>query len=74
MSTISIRLSDEEDAVMRDYMKYFGISKISDFVKQAIYEKIEDDMDIELGKEALRRSQTETEFLTHDEFWGELGL
>ncbi|HZJ76096.1 MAG TPA: DUF6290 family protein [Oscillospiraceae bacterium] len=73
MSTISLRISDKESKLIRDYAKTKGIS-ISDLVREAIMEKIEDDIDINLYMESMKKHRDNPEDISFDEMMKELDL
>ena len=73
MSTISLRLNDDDAELIKNYAKVHNIS-ISDFVRQAIIEKIEDEMDLHLFQQAMIEHQNNPQTFTFDEVVKELGL
>ncbi|KXZ58798.1 MULTISPECIES: type II toxin-antitoxin system RelB family antitoxin [Brevibacterium] len=52
MSTMTVRMSDEDAALVRKYADFEGIT-ISDFARSAILEKIEDSYDLQELREAI---------------------
>lgn len=50
MSTITVRLNDEENKVFNSYAKVHGIP-LSTLMKNSLIEKMEDELDLELIKE-----------------------
>ena len=52
MSTMTVRMSDEDSALVRKYADFEGIT-ISDFARSAILEKIEDSYDLQELREAI---------------------
>ncbi|MDR1474031.1 MAG: DUF6290 family protein [Lactobacillales bacterium] len=72
MSNISIRLNQNEEDMIRNYMKFTGIYSISEFFKKAAIEKIEDDMDIELAKQAVEEFKKDPMTYSHEEVLKEL--
>jgi hypothetical protein len=52
MSTISIRLSEKEDLLVRNYAKMHCLS-VSDLIRASVIEKIEDEIDLKHFDEAL---------------------
>lgn len=46
MGTMTVRMSDEDAALVRKFAKFEGVT-ISDFARNAILEKIEDSYDLE---------------------------
>ncbi|NLW39987.1 MAG: ribbon-helix-helix protein, CopG family [Tissierellia bacterium] len=73
MSIISLRISSEEDKLIRDYAKTKGIS-ISDLVREAVMEKIEDDIDINIYTEAMKEHEENPQDISFDEMMEELDL
>ena len=53
MGTISIRLSEKEDLLVRNYAKLNHLS-VSDLVRVSVIEKIEDDIDLEAFSKVLK--------------------
>ncbi|MDR1012764.1 MAG: DUF6290 family protein [Lactobacillales bacterium] len=75
MSTVSLRFNKEEEELVSEYMNFYGIKRMSDFVKLAIFDKIEEDLDLKLGEKAKSILQDpKTEFLSYDEMWSDLDL
>lgn len=52
MSTMTVRMSNEDAALVRKYADFEGIT-ISDFARSAILEKIEDSYDLQELREAI---------------------
>lgn len=69
MGVSSIRLTKEEEELVRSYCKLHGIS-ISEAFKSALLEKIEDEYDIKLAEEAKESLEKDPDqkFYTHEEF------
>jgi hypothetical protein len=72
MSTISIRLSDREDMLIRKYVELHDI-ELSTFIRQIVMEKIEDEYDLTLFNKVWNEEQNQ-EKLSHDQVKKELGL
>ena len=70
---ISIRMTDEEKQLADAYAKLNGIS-LSEALKRAYFEKIEDEYDIALADSALREYEKNPKTYTLDELMKELGL
>ncbi len=49
---ISLRVKEEEAALIRDYARMNGQS-VSEFIRSTVMERIEDEIDIQLYKEAM---------------------
>lgn len=58
MPTISLRINDEDGKLIHDYVKVNNLN-LSEFVRNAVLEKIEDEMEIseEFAKELLRAKE-----------------
>ena len=71
MANVSLRLNEEEDQLFRSYSKYTGKS-LSELFKSALAEKIEDQLDYEIGINALDEFNKNPETITIDQMIGEL--
>ena len=71
MAHVSLRVSDQEKTWMESYAKLHGVS-LSDEIKQAFFEKLEDDYDLN----AIREYELEkpVKFHSMSEVISELGL
>lgn len=58
MSTMTVRMSEEDAELVRKFAKFEG-STISDFVRAAILEKIEDSYDLQELREAIAQDSGE---------------
>lgn len=63
---ISIRMTDEERKLAETYAKLKGTT-LSDSIKKAYFEKIEDEYDIALAKEALKEYEKDPKTYSLDE-------
>lgn len=70
---ISIRMSNEERQLADAYAKLNGMS-LSEAIKRAYFEKIEDEYDIALADAALREYEKNRKTYTLEELMKELGL
>ena len=70
---ISIRMTDEEKQLANAYAKLNGVS-LSEAIKRAYFEKIEDEFDIALADAALREYEKNPKTYTLKELMKELGL
>jgi len=70
---ISIRMTDEEKKIADAYAKLSGIT-LSEAIKQAYFEKIEDEYDIKLMEDALKDFKKNPKTYTLDELEKELNL
>ena len=72
MSTISVRVSDKEDALIRKYAELHN-QDLSSFVREAVMEKIEDEYDLTLFHQIWEQDERQKRF-SHEELKRELGL
>ena len=70
---ISIRMSEEEKQLADAYAKLNGVS-LSEAIKRAFFEKIEDEYDIALADSALKEYEKNPKTYTHEEMKKMLGL
>lgn len=72
MSTISLRLNEKDDAIIRKYAELHN-TDLSSFIREAVMEKIEDEYDLTLFNLVWEQEQKE-EKISHNELKRELGL
>jgi len=70
MSTISLRLNDRDDELVRKYAAIHNVS-VSELIRNAIIEKIENEIDVELFDKAVAETKA---VYTLDETKKKLGL
>lgn len=70
---ISIRLNPSEDKLIRGYADLHGIT-VSELMRQAVLEKIEDELDLALFEEALEDFKKNPKTYTLEEVEKELGF
>lgn len=71
--TISVRLNDKETELIKAYAKINNIS-LSDLIRNAVLEKIENEYDLECYKKAVEEYKKNPKTYTLDEVKKELGL
>lgn len=71
--TISVRLSDEDTELIKTYAE-INKTTLSDLVRNAILEKIEDEYDLECYKKAIKEYRKNPKTYTLEEVKKELGL
>ena len=71
MATISLRVSEEEEKIMRDYAKANNLS-MSELVRSTLLERIEDDIDLQLYQEAKAEHEEDPCDISFDEMLDEL--
>ena len=73
LMVISIRMTEEEKKLANAYARLNGIS-LSEAIKRAYFEKIEDEYDIALADAALREYEKNPKTYTLEELMKELDL
>ena len=53
MSVVSIRLNDDEEEILKNYIKSKGLN-LSQYIKNIIFEKIEEEYDLKSVQEYLK--------------------
>ena len=71
--TISITLSDEDVNLFTKYAKMHNMS-LSDFIRNTVLEKIEDEYDLKCYEEAMKEYKENPVTHTFDEVVKDLGL
>ncbi len=71
--TISVRLSDEDTELIKTYANMNNIS-LSDLIRNAVLEKIEDEYDLECYNKAMKEYKENPKTYTMEEVKEELGL
>jgi len=64
--TISLRLSDEEARLFKSYAGLHGLS-VSDLVRQAVRERIEDELDLEDYQKAMEVYKADPVTFSHEQ-------
>ena len=71
--TITVRMGDEETRLIKDYARLHGIT-VSDFMRRAALEKIEDELDIRAAEKAYAEYLADPVTISHEELMKEFGL
>ena len=71
--TISVRLNDDDTRLMKLYAEMNNMS-LSDLIRTAVIEKIEDEYDLECYEKAIKEYEENPKTYTLDEVKKELGL
>ena len=71
--TVSVRLNEEDEKLIKTYAEMNNMS-LSDLIRKAIIEKIEDEYDLKSYYEALEEYKKNPKTYTLDEAKKELGL
>ena len=72
MSTISLRLSEKEDILIRKYAELHHLD-LSSFIRETVLEKIEEEYDLSLFNTVWEQEKNE-ERIKHQDVKKELGL
>ena len=72
MSTISLRLSEKDEILIRKYAELHNVD-LSTFIREAAIEKIEEEYNLALFNKVWEEEKDKPR-LTHDEVKRELGL
>ena len=59
MSVVSIRFNDEKEEIVKNYVKSKG-TNLSQYIKNIIFEKIEEEYDLKLVQEYLKAKSEDT--------------
>lgn len=71
MTAISLRLNPDDEKLIKEYAKSKNIS-VSALFRQSVLEKIEDDIDLDLYKQAMQEYNENPESISFDEMLEEL--
>lgn len=71
--TISLRLNDEDTVLFKKYAELNGIT-VSELLRQSVIERIEDEYDLNVYKEAMAEFKKNPVTYSLDEVEKELGL
>ncbi len=71
--TISLRLSDEDTKLIKNYAKINNMS-VSDLIRKAVIERIEDEIDLDAYNKAIQVFKKNPKTFTLDEIEKDLGL
>ena len=71
--TMTVRMGDEETRLIKDYAKLHGIT-VSEFMRRAALEKIEDELDIRAAERAYAEYLADPVTYSLDEIEKEFGL
>lgn len=74
MSTISLRVSDEENKLIQNYVAANNLN-LSSFIRSLVLDKIEEDMKLDEDRILRARALLKKEKIyDHTEVWKELGI
>lgn len=74
MSTISLRVSEEESKLIREYVSANQLN-LSSFVRELVLDRIEEDLALDEDRILRAKARMKTEkALDHEEVWKRLGI
>ncbi len=74
MSTISLRVSDDENKLIQNYVSVNNLN-LSSFIRNLVLDKIEDDMKLDESRILRARTLLQQEkTYDHTDVWKELGI
>lgn len=74
MSTISLRVSEEESRLIREYVSANKLN-LSSFVRELVLDRIEEDLALDEERILKAKARMKTEkALDHEEVWKRLGI
>ena len=68
MSTITLRLQDDEKKLVNSYAKMHGIS-VSEFARRSMFDQIEDEFDLKELNEATAEWEKDPVTYSHEYAW-----
>ena len=69
---LSLRLSSEDECLIRNYARYNQLT-VSEFLRMAALERIENEYDLQALREyEERKAAGEVKLYSHDEVWSDL--
>lgn len=71
--TMTVRMGDEDTRLIKDYAKLHGIT-VSEFLRKAALEKIEDELDICAAQKAYAEYLANPVTISHEEMGRLLGI
>lgn len=71
MTTISLRINPDDEKLIKEYAKSKNIS-VSALFRQSVLEKIEDDIDLDLYRQAMQEYNENPESISFEEMLEEL--
>ncbi len=68
MSTITLRLQDDEKKLVNSYAKMHGIS-VSEFARRSMFDQIEDEFDLKELNKATAEWEKDPVTYSHEDAW-----
>ena len=70
---VSIQMTEEEETLAASYAKKHGMS-LSEAIKRALFDAIEDEYDIALADQAIKEYEKDPTTISHEEMKNKFGL
>lgn len=71
--TMTLRINEEDSRLIKDFARLHGIT-VSEFLRRAALEKIEDELDIRAAEKAYAEYLADPVTYSHEEIMKEFGL
>ncbi len=71
MATMTLRINDQDSELIKKYIQLHGLT-ISEFARQSMLEKIEDEYDLQVLRQAM--AEDDGVRISHEELMKEFGL
>ncbi|MBF8969747.1 MULTISPECIES: DUF6290 family protein [unclassified Streptococcus] len=71
MATMTLRINDEDSNLIKNYLKVHGLT-ISEFARQSMLERIEDEYDLAILRQAMEDDDGVR--ISHEDLMAEFGL
>lgn len=71
MATMTLRINDQDSELIKKYIQLHGLT-ISEFARQSMLEKIEDEYDLQILRQAM--AEDDGVRVSHEELMKEFGL
>lgn len=71
--TMTLRINEEDSRLIKDYARLHGIT-VSEFIRRAALEKIEDELDIHAAEKAYAEYLADPVTISHEEMGRMLGI
>jgi len=71
MTTMTLRINEQDSDLIKNYVQMHGLT-ISEFTRQAMLERIEDDYDLRILRQAM--AEDDGQRISHEEIMKEFGL
>jgi len=71
MATMTLRINDQDSDLIKNYIQVHGLT-ISEFARQSMLEKIEDEYDLQILRQAI--AEDDGVRISHEDVMKEFGL